>query len=79
MVSIGVAMHVLPLCMHSLTIAVHAECTAVMLGYHFMPLQVLQHDWCLLLNAACHSSQLVNTLCVSSISYCLSAQEFYHV
>ncbi len=57
MVSIGVAMHVLPLCMHSLTIAVHAECTAVMLGYHFMPLQVLQHNWCLLLNAACHSSQ----------------------
>ncbi len=63
--------------MHSVTIAIHAEYNAVMLGHHFIPLGVLQHNLRLLLNAACHSSQPVHALCVSSCSYCLSAQEFH--
>ena len=37
---------------------------AVMLGHHFIPLELLQHGLSLSLNAAWHSSQLVYTLCI---------------
>ena len=51
---------------------------AVMLGHHFIPLEFLQHDLRLLLDAAWHSSQLVHTLCVSSSSCCFNAQGLHH-
>ncbi len=63
MCSTGMTIHAIPLCMHSLTIATHAECDAVM-EHHFIPLDFLRRMLCLLRNAACHSSQLVHTLCI---------------
>ena len=64
--------------MHSLANAVHNKSNAVMLGPHFMPLQFLQLDLCLLSNAECHSSQPVDTLSASSSSCCLNAQRLHH-
>ncbi len=76
--SSGVTVLVLLLFMHSLANAVHTECNAVMLGPHFMPLQFLQLDLCLLSNAERHSTQPVDTLCASSSSGCLNAQGLHH-